>query len=316
MAIFNKILVLALILLLIHPTTNAQQKETLYLGSNSFHKNLAAFLQDGTSQDSSIERNYLPKWYKLITNVPLDFYSFGKEIINKNSIEPILILSSITAGLIFTDQRNWENSKIIFKKNPGLLKISDFTVNLGEAKWQLGLAGATAIYGYFAKDNQAIQTSFESIEAIISSGLFVQVLKRISGRQSPAVSTKQGGQWDIFPDLGEYQHFQPNYYSYPSGHITSLTAFLTVINENYSNVKWLRPVSYILIGALGISLVQNDMHWYSDLPLGVAIGYCFGKIVSKRYNNHQLINKNIPSSFSIIPFLNEKGISVLFNYSF
>ncbi len=309
MEFLKKIFVFVLFLLLIHPRINAQQKDNKFLRSNS--SNI-----EGSSKDSSIEIYHLNKWYKVITNVPLDFYDFGDEIINKNSIEPVLFLSAITAGLVFTDQPNWEKSKTIFKKNPSLIKLSEFTVNFGEAKWQLGLSGAAIIYGYLANDDKALKLSFECIETIISSGLFDQVLKRISGRQSPAVSTKPGGQWDIFPDLGEYQHFQPNYYSYPSGHITSLTAFLTVINENYPNVKWLKPVSYFLIGALGISLVQNDMHWYSDLPLGIAIGYCFGKIVSRRNNNDQATIKGKHSSYSIIPIVNNGGMSLLFNYSF
>lgn len=241
--------------------------------------NLVHSKTDSTNNSNS-HREFLPEFYKIFTDVPTNFYKFGKEAINKNSIEPILVVSLVTTGLIITDQKNWENSKIIFNKNPGLKRISEVTVNIGDAKWQIGLASAAALYGYIAKDNRIIKTSFESIEAVISSGLFVQVLKRISGRQSPSVYTIPGGEWDIFPDLGEYQHFQPNYYAFPSGHITSLTAFLTVINNNYPEVKWLKPASIFLIGALGISLVENNMHWFSDLPLGILIGYTFGNIIS------------------------------------
>jgi hypothetical protein len=59
---------------------------------------------------------------------------------------------------------------------------------------------------------------------------------------------------DVFPEFSEYPQFQPNYYSYPSGHITIL-AFLTVINQNLRDANYLKPLSYVLIAALGISLV-------------------------------------------------------------
>ena len=267
-------------------------------------------------ENSYFVKNYLPKWYNVFTEVPTDFYTFGKDIINKNSIQPIVVLSALTLGLIRYDQKNWENTKILCKRSPLLSGITNFTVNLGDAKWQFSAAGAALVYGYFAKDNRVINTSFESIEAIISSGLFVQLLKRISGRQSPSAYTKPGGYWDFFPDLGEYQHYQPNYYSFPSGHITSAAAVLTVITENYPDIKWLKPAAYIILGALGFSLVANDMHWYSDLPLGLAIGYSFGKIISQRYRTD--VNENSPSQNKLYfqPFISKNGINIMCYYSF
>lgn len=302
--ITNKIFVSFTILQIFQIGTLAQVNENYFVSDSLKNPpiNLIHSKTDSTNNFDS-HREFLPEFYKIFTDVPTNFYKFGKEAINKNSIGPILAVSLITTGLIITDQKNWENSKIIFNKNPSLKSISGITVNIGDAKWQIGLASAAALYGYIAKDNRIIKTSFESIEAVISSGLFVQLLKRISGRESPAVYTTPGGYWDLFPDLGEYQHRQPEYYAFPSGHITSLTAFLTVINNNYPEVKWLKSASIFLIGALGISLVENNMHWFSDLPLGILIGYTFGNIISgTKEENSQTETSAIPK-FRFTPYV-------------
>ena len=258
--------------------------------------------------------NY-PGFYHAITDVPMDFLDFGSSIFSEESIVPIVLLSTVTTGLIFYDHKSWEGTKEIVNRSNSLNSFTHTFVETGDAKWHLGLSGAGLLFGYLTDDTRLQNTAFQTVEAVIASGLFVQLLKRISGRESPAVYTTPGGYWDLFPDLGEYQHRQPEYYAFPSGHITSATAFLTVITENYSEIKWLKPVSYGIIGLLGISLVAHDLHWYSDLPLGIAIGYSFGKIISRRYtieDENVLSKKNI----SIMPSIANGNYSILVSYSF
>ena len=79
------------------------------------------------------------------------------------------------------------------------------------------------------------------------------------------------------PHPSTYEKNQPSYYAYPSGHISTAMATLTVIAENYPQQSWIKPVGYSMIGALGIGLVGKGMHWFSDLPLGIALGYILGK---------------------------------------
>ena len=118
------------------------------------------------------------------------------------------------------------------------------------------------------------------MEALIASGLVVQVLKRVTGRESPQAATSGTGRWQFFPNIQQYQKHQSKYYAFPSGHITTTMATVTVIAENYPEVGWIRPVGYGIVGLLGISLVNVGYHWYSDLPLGIALGYTFGKIIA------------------------------------
>jgi len=38
------------------------------------------------------------------------------------------------------------------------------------------------------------------------------------------------------------------------------------------------------LAGVGFGLVNVRYHWYSDLPLGMLLGYAFGKIASHRYD--------------------------------
>ncbi|UOQ98944.1 phosphatase PAP2 family protein [Hymenobacter sp. 5317J-9] len=149
---------------------------------------------------------------------------------------------------------------------------------LGDGWTHLAVASSFWIYGGIKKDNRALRTSSELGEAIFSTGLVVQTLKRLTGRQSPYVATKDRGEWHLFPSYNRYQSFVPNYDAFPTGHLATAMATVTVIAENYPEYHFVRPVGYGLMGLLGYAMLNNGVHWASDYPIGIALGYGFAKI--------------------------------------
>ena len=59
-------------------------------------------------------------------------------------------------------------------------------------------------------------------------------------------------------------------------------ATVTVIADNYPEYKYIRPLGYSLMALLGYSMINNGVHWASDYPLGLAIGYGFAKVITNR----------------------------------
>lgn len=291
---------------------NEIKNENIFFDSTQIKKDSSSIRQ---SFQLNLHENNYSEFYHIITDVPKDFIDFGNSIFSEGNLMSILILSTVTTGLIVNDYKLWKITKEKVNRSNLLNSFTHTFVETGNAKWHLGLSATALMFGYFTDNTRLKNTAFEATEAVIASGFFVQILKRISGRQSPATHTIPGGYWDLFPDLGEYQHRQPEYYAFPSGHITSATAFLTVIKENYPEIKWIAPVSYGIIALLGFSVVSQDMHWYSDLPLGIAIGYLFGKIISKRYlnDNEKYLNKKY---ISIIPSISNGNYSISITYNF
>ncbi|MFD1873947.1 phosphatase PAP2 family protein [Hymenobacter bucti] len=161
-------------------------------------------------------------------------------------------------------------------KVPGNLNSTFYY--LGDGWTHLTIATSFLAYGIIKKDNRASQTASQLGEAILSTGVVVQALKRTTGRQSPFRSTQDRGRWFLLPAYKSYQNNVSNYDAFPTGHLATAMATVTVIAENYPEYKFIRPVGYSLMGVLGYAMLNNGVHWASDYPLGIAIGYGFAKI--------------------------------------
>jgi hypothetical protein len=134
--------------------------------------------------------------------------------------------------------------------------------------------------GLICDDYRALNTSSELIQVLMSSGIAVQVIKRITGRQSPSAaisSGNPGGHWTPFPSFKAYQTNTPEYDAIPSGHLTTFMATVTILATNYPEIKWIKPVGYSLMGILAFEMMSSRVHWASDYPIAILMGYAMGK---------------------------------------
>jgi hypothetical protein len=221
-----------------------------------------------------------PAWYSMFTNIPGDWVRFGRYAFTEEKIPAIAGIALLTGALVALDERTWQSSDQWYNGSDQVRRTSDFFEYLGDGRPQFGLAAGFAVWGLAAHDNRALNTASQTIEAIFSCGIVVQVLKHVTGRESPFVSTRPGGRWDYLPNQIEYHKHVPKYDAYPSGHIATAMTTVTVVAENYPEWTWVRPVGYVIVGAIGISMANTGIHWYSDYPLGIALGYSFGMLVS------------------------------------
>ena len=268
------------------------------------------------SKDST-GNQYLPKWYNMITNLPDDMVRFYNKEITVKNVPLFLGISAATTGLILTDNDTWKASDKFYKRNSFNKRWSDIIVKIGDGSSQFALAGGLAIYGFITHDNRALRTASQVVEAVLASGAVVQLLKHITGRESPFISTRPAGDWRFFPNQIDYLKHVPAYDAFPSGHMTTSLAAFIVIAENYPELHWIKPVSYSLEVLLGISMVNTGIHWYSDYPLAIFLGYSFGELIS-----HPII-KNKKSHLSgstielkISPYFSNysTGISLSFKF--
>jgi len=270
--------------------------------------NPIAFAQDSSFYHSDVS------WHQMFTRIPSDYVGFFHSAFSSEHSSTLITVGALTGSLWFVDQTTWKNTNLLFKKSNVEHYLSDYTIKIGDGKYQFISAALFAVPGLVFNDKTAVRTGSNIVEAVISTGLFVQVLKRMTGRQSPAASTEKAGDWTPFPSLTTYQKDQPAFYSFPSGHLSSAAAVLTVIANNYPDQNWIRPVSYPLLGLLGVSLVSKGMHWYSDFPLAFLIGHSFGNIIAPEKTLISHSNEN--SSLTIFPALSYNGMNLGLSYSF
>jgi membrane-associated phospholipid phosphatase len=233
------------------------------------------------------------------------------------TVTQLLSASLLTGFLMLSDDYTWKFTHDI-RKNSEVLKTGlDFAVDVGDGKYNLAAAGLFAINGFLGNSYRSKRTSLQIVESLLLSGLAVQTLKRVFGRESPAMTSAPTGKWRPFPRLEDYNRHQPKYYAMPSGHMTTITTTLTVIANNYPEYKWIRPVSYGILGLVGVGLVSNNMHWYSDFPLGIFLGYTIGNFISKPNKNEIPIDSDQNKEyFSISPYVNSNYSGVQLSVHF
>jgi len=256
-------------------------------------------------------------WHAMITNLPTDWCRAFDLSFRTVNLPEFVGVTAFTGVLLATDKKTWTVTRRAYKTSKFVHVASDYAMGVGDGISQVGFVGALATYGFLAGDKRALRAASQSVEAVLATGVAVQFLKHVTGRESPITTTRTRGRWKFFPRLGEYHGNEPKYYAFPSGHISSTMAILTVVMNNYPNEKWIKPVGYTAVGLLGAGLVAKGMHWYSDLPLGIAMGYMFGNVVSGSENLESIIaKKEAPLNLSIAPVSTNYGMALRLGVSF
>lgn len=255
------------------------------------------------------------KWHSMFTNIPGDWERYIQKTFRPANVQPMVGMVLLTGALAVTDQQTWTMSHTFYKGSATVKGVSDFFEYLGDGRPQFGLAGAFAAYGFAFGDHRALRTASQVVEAILACGTVVQVLKHVTGRESPFVSTRDGGRWDFFPNQIQYHKHVPHYDAYPSGHIATALATVTVVAENYPEWEWVKPIGYPIVALIGISMANTGIHWYSDYPLGLALGYAYGMLAAHPEGLPDEVQKDGPG-LSFAPMINASVSGISVSYTF
>lgn len=251
-----------------------------------------------------------PQRFGYITNVPDDLWKMAKSPFNKESLPGLFAVAGSTAILIWQDQHLIDGAqrlgrtihldprstfKIAFKiKDTKIIKVPQ---NLNTVFYQLGeggtsmiVAGGLYLFGKIKHDNRSLQTASDLTETFFSMGIATQLVKRAFGRQSPFISSQQGGAWHPFPAFSDYEQNTSNYDGFPSGHLATMMATVTVLAEDYPEKRWIKPVGYTLMTLTSFAMMNAKVHWAGDYPLALALGYVAGEIT---VNRHKKKRRNV-----------------------
>lgn len=263
---------------------------------------------------ANTEQEYKVTWHDWLTNIPKDYSKFYN-VATHTSFPVYFSIGASTLGFIATDNRTWLTQHEWYKNSNFIKQTSDWFAEMGDGRAQFTLTGVFVAYGLLFKDQRALKTGSEILQVTLSSGAFVQVLKRLTGRESPFVSTEPAGKWSFFGSPIKYQEHVAAHDAYPSGHLTTMLAMVVVLAENYPEWKWVKPLGYTFSALMALSMVNNGIHWYSDYPLAIYLGYEFGMIAAhpEKYNTN---DDNEAVSFNIMPFHNYTGTGLALELKF
>lgn len=253
-----------------------------------------------------------PKLFSFLTDIPRDVAGFARASFRQRNFSNLGILTGATAFLYFSDQAitntvqdKFEDNNIRAKEDfkPLLsLKMGGKKTNIGKlprnfntALYDIGqgssamlLAAGFYALGKIKHDNRALQTARQLTQAFITLGAGTQLMKYITGRENPSDATVARGRWRPFPGWKNFQHDKTRYDAFPSGHMATFISAVTIISENYPEKRWIRPAGYFLGSLCGLCMINNGVHWASDFPLGIALGYGYGKYIAHHPHPHKI----------------------------
>ncbi|MBL8024115.1 MAG: phosphatase PAP2 family protein [Elusimicrobia bacterium] len=273
-----------------------------------------------------------------ITHQPSDMKMAWQRTFKKENILPLSLLAAGTGVLIVLDQYLFERTykagdtlNITHESEqntladitlPGSYKVRlNGPNNIGTGLYFLGdgithaaIAGSFLTVGLMASDNRALQTASQLVEGILANGIVVQLLKHTTGRENPNTATQTGGKWQFFPNQKDYAKHVNKYDAFPSGHLSTAMVTVTVISSNYPEYKFVRPLGYTLMGALSFQMVNNGVHWYSDYPLAIAMGWMFGKIAVDRGRSKTDDSASLPFFIGPTTIAGKPGLALTFPF--
>ncbi len=167
----------------------------------------------------------------------------------------------------------------------------------------LAMGAITAsIYGIglFADNHKFRNIGLQLGEAAVYASSLAIILKTISGRARPLVN--KGNTYFEPGSIGFNQN------SFPSGHTTLAFAFSTVMANQKDGFLW-KAAWFGAASLVAGARIYHDVHWFSDVFLGSAIGYFVGEFVTNHPTNSKG-NKSSKLSFIILP----SKIGFVFNF--
>jgi hypothetical protein len=261
--------------------------------------------------------------------IPSDLGNFSAESFKKENLPWLASIGASTILLIEYDQKLYNNARKVGKrlnisskdKTRNYIKLGGVSLfrgpsDLGSALYfigdgwvNIGLFGYFKTSGWLKDDWRASQTGNQLAEGLITTGLVTEVMKNIAGRETPSSATAPRGVWRMFPGIKNYMAHRTRYDAFPSGHLATGVMTVTIISANYPDNQYIKPVGYTLLFGLCFQMMNNGVHWASDYPLGIAVGYALGRVISfqGRSAAKRLKHDGISSPISLVPYMSPEG---------
>src|SRR5665213_997117 len=116
----------------------------------------------------SIDRRAAPGILDFITNLPMDWRDWTAQNIQLRYWPQIALITASTAAMIVYDNQIWKPFDKEYNRNKTFQTASDLFVDIGDGRFQFGLAGAALGYGLVAGDKRALRTASQICEVILA----------------------------------------------------------------------------------------------------------------------------------------------------
>jgi len=195
--------------------------------------------------------------------------------------KPTLAVIGITAGLIALDPSDTPFfQRASYQQNPAVRGIGHVLSGTSTGLFIAAVPVTFYIAGLLDHDSYSSNTALLAGEAVFDAALVTMVLKDIDRRLTPGQVGPDGSYSDTW--FQNPQRSAGGFGSFPSGHTVAAFSVATVFAERYRSHRWVPWVAYGLAGVVGLSRLNVQAHFPSDIFLGAALGYSISHFVVLR----------------------------------
>jgi len=184
--------------------------------------------------------------------------NFGRNtvgIFSRDSLAPFLVSGAVTGGGSFFDS----SVQRYFGAQRRAQWLGDSGDQLGQAYVIGPLAAALFGAGRLAGNQRFRDATYDIAQVTLVAVTYTSILKYATERQRPSGSDKL---------------------SFPSGHTANAFAWAAVGACHYG---WRLGVpAYLVAGLIGVSRMEKNAHYLSDVLAGAGIGYIVGRTTVRR----------------------------------
>ena len=231
---------------------------------------------------------------------------------------------AITAYLIHKDDDIDKWARFQKQDHRWINNTSPVITNFG-GSYGFYTVGVIGIVSAALNNQKGVQTSLLATQAMITSGIWIKIIKTLTGRERPSasytISKKQGGEWygplaQFDQDTGIKKSIS-SFDAFASGHTATAFSIATVFASRYNDTPIIPILSYTAATLVGVSRLTEHEHWASDVFVGALFGFVCGKQVVNHFNKtHQSQFSSMASpikkktEFSLITNGNQIGFSL------
>lgn len=195
--------------------------------------------------------------------------------------KPALAILGVTAGLVALDPHDtpFFNSAA-YQQNPAVHRIGHVLSGTNTGLLIAAVPISFYVAGLIHKDTYSTNTALLAGEAVVNTEIVTIAMKDIGRRLRPVDVGPNGNFNDTW--LDSKNRSAGGFGSFPSGHTVAAFSVATVFAERYRTHRWVPWVAYGLASVVGLSRLNVQAHFPSDIFFGAALGYSVSHFVVLR----------------------------------
>ena len=208
-------------------------------------------------------------------------WMFPVQVTQGKNWKPTLAVIGITAGLIALDPVDTPFfQRASHQQNAAVHGIGHVLSGTSTGLFIAAVPVTFYIAGLIDHDSYSSNTALLAGEAVLDAELVTIAIKDIGRRLTPGQVGPNGDFSDTW--FQNPKRSIGGFGSFPSGHTVAAFSVATVFAERYRSHRWVPWVAYGLAGVVGLSRLNVQAHFPSDIFLGAALGYSISHFVVLR----------------------------------